>query len=82
MVIIIKEDEMGKSCITNGRDRKHLKILDGKSQGKTQSGAPRRRWNDYIGLNGKFLRFRRDGVSINCYTVICLSNFDVYLAIT
>jgi hypothetical protein len=34
-----------------------------------------------IGLNGKFLRFRRDGVSIS-YTVICLSHFDVCLAIT
>jgi hypothetical protein len=34
-----------------------------------------------IGLNGKFLRFRRDGVSIS-YTVICLSHFDVFLAIT
>jgi hypothetical protein len=36
---------------------------------------------EYIGLNGKFLCFRRDGVSIS-YTVICLSNFDVCLAIT
>jgi hypothetical protein len=34
-----------------------------------------------IGLNGTFLRFRRDGVSIS-YTVICLSHFDVCLAIT
>jgi hypothetical protein len=34
-----------------------------------------------IGLNGKFLRFRRDGVSIS-YTVICLSHFDVCLTIT
>jgi hypothetical protein len=34
-----------------------------------------------IGLNGKFLRFRRDGVSIS-YTVIGLSHFDVCLAIT
>jgi hypothetical protein len=29
-------------------------------------------------LNGKFLRFRRDGVSIS-YTVICLSHFDFVL---
>jgi hypothetical protein len=35
----------------------------------------------YIGLNGKVLRFRRDGVSMS-YTVICLSHFDVCLAIT
>jgi hypothetical protein len=34
-----------------------------------------------IGLNGKFLRFRRDVVSIS-YTVICLSHFDVCLGIT
>jgi hypothetical protein len=34
-----------------------------------------------IELNGKFLRFRRDGVSIS-YTVICLSHFYVCLAIT
>jgi hypothetical protein len=34
-----------------------------------------------IGLNGKFLRFRRDGVSIS-YTLIYLSQFDVCLAIT
>jgi hypothetical protein len=33
-----------------------------------------------IGLNGKFLRFRRDGINIS-YTVICLSHFDVCLAI-
>jgi hypothetical protein len=33
-----------------------------------------------IGLNGKFLRFRRDGVNIS-YTVICLTHFDVCLAI-
>jgi hypothetical protein len=32
-------------------------------------------------LNGKFLLFRRDGVSIS-YTAICLSHFDVCLAIT
>jgi hypothetical protein len=35
----------------------------------------------FIGLNGKFLRFRIDSVSIS-YTVICLSHFDVCLAIT
>jgi hypothetical protein len=34
-----------------------------------------------IGLNGKFLCFRRDGVSIS-YTVICLSHVDICLAIT
>jgi hypothetical protein len=34
-----------------------------------------------IELNGNFLRFRRGGVSIS-YTVICLSHFDVCLAIT
>jgi hypothetical protein len=34
-----------------------------------------------IAFNGKFLRFRRDGVSIS-YTVICLSHFDVCPAIT
>jgi hypothetical protein len=34
-----------------------------------------------IRLNGTFLRFRRDDVSIS-YTVICLSHFDVCLAIT
>jgi hypothetical protein len=39
------------------------------------------RLSEYIGLNGKFLRFRRDGVSIS-YTVICLSHFDVCFAIT
>jgi hypothetical protein len=33
-----------------------------------------------IGLNGKFLRFRRDGVRIS-YTAIYLSHFDVCLAI-
>jgi hypothetical protein len=37
--------------------------------------------HDVIGLNGKFLRFRRDGVSIS-YTVICLSQFEVCIAIT
>jgi hypothetical protein len=39
------------------------------------------RKKDNTGLNGKFLRFRRDGVSIS-YTVICLSHFGVCLAIT
>jgi hypothetical protein len=34
-----------------------------------------------IGLNGKFLCSQRDGVCIR-YTVICLSHFDVCLAIT
>jgi hypothetical protein len=34
-----------------------------------------------IELKEKFLRFRRDGVSIS-YTLICLSHFDVCLAIT
>jgi hypothetical protein len=34
-----------------------------------------------VGLNGNFLCFRRDGVSVS-YTVICLSHFDVCLAIT
>jgi hypothetical protein len=38
-------------------------------------------YEKFIGLNGKFLRFRRDGVSIS-YTVICLSHFYVCLAIT
>jgi hypothetical protein len=34
-----------------------------------------------IELNGKLLRFRRDGVNVS-YTVICLSHFGVCLAIT
>jgi hypothetical protein len=34
-----------------------------------------------FGWTESFLRFRRDGVSIS-YTVICLSHFDVCLAIT
>jgi hypothetical protein len=47
----VKEDEMGRACITNGENRNAYRILVGKPEGKTQLGRPRRRWVDIIKIN-------------------------------
>jgi hypothetical protein len=48
---ILKEDEMGRACSTNGETRNAYRILVGKPEGKRPLGRPRRRWVDYIKIN-------------------------------
>jgi hypothetical protein len=60
----------------------HQKAQQNKKNQLKYLGTTITNQNDiHIGLNGKFLRFRRDGVSIS-YTVICSSHFDACRAIT
>jgi hypothetical protein len=42
--MIVKEDEMGKACSTNGEKMNAYRILVGKAEGKTPMRRPRRRW--------------------------------------
>jgi hypothetical protein len=44
----IKEDEMDRSCSTNGEKRYAYRILVGNPEGKRPLGRPRRRWVDNI----------------------------------
>jgi hypothetical protein len=45
------EDEMGRSCSTNGEKRNAFRILVGKPQGKRPLGRPRRRWVNNIKMD-------------------------------
>jgi hypothetical protein len=42
----VKDDEMGRSCSTNGVKRNACRIFVGKAEGKRQKGRPRREWED------------------------------------
>jgi hypothetical protein len=50
-VFQVKEDEMGRACITNGEKRNACRILLGKPEGKRPPGRPRRRWVDNIKMD-------------------------------
>jgi hypothetical protein len=49
--VVVKEDEMGRACSTNGEIRNAYKILVGKPEGKRPLGGPRRRWVDNIKID-------------------------------
>jgi hypothetical protein len=45
---MIKEDEMGRACSTNGAKMNSYRILVGNPEGKRPVGRPRRRWVNNI----------------------------------
>jgi hypothetical protein len=48
----VEEDEMGRSCSTNGAKRNaYNSIFVGKPEGKRPLGRPRRRWVDNIKMD-------------------------------
>jgi hypothetical protein len=47
----VKEDEMGRACSTNGKNRNAYRILVGEIEGKRALGRPRGRWVDNIKMN-------------------------------
>jgi hypothetical protein len=47
----IKEDEMGWTCSTYGRDKNEYKILIGKPEGNNRLGRTRRRWEHNIRMD-------------------------------
>jgi hypothetical protein len=48
---IIKENEMGRACTTNGEKRNAYMIAVGKSEAKRPQGRRRRRWVDNIKMD-------------------------------
>jgi hypothetical protein len=49
--MIVKEDEMGRACSTNGERRNVYRILVGKPEGRRSLGRPARRWVDNIKMD-------------------------------
>jgi hypothetical protein len=47
----MKEDEMARSCSTNGEKRNAYMILAGKPEGKRPLGRTRHRWVDKIKMD-------------------------------
>jgi hypothetical protein len=47
----VKDDDMGRTCSTNGERRNAYRILVGKPQGKRQLGRARRRWVENIKMD-------------------------------
>jgi hypothetical protein len=47
----VKEDEMGRTCSTNGEKRNAYGILVGKPKGKRPLGRPRCKWVDNIKMD-------------------------------
>jgi hypothetical protein len=50
---LVKTDEMGRACNTNGEKRNAYRILLGKAEGKRPQGRPRRRWENNINMDLK-----------------------------
>jgi hypothetical protein len=48
---LVKEDEMGRACSTNGEKRNAYRILVENPEGKRPLGRPRRRWVDNIKMD-------------------------------
>jgi hypothetical protein len=44
----VKEDEMGRTCSTNGAKRNAYRTVVGKPEGKRPLRRPRRRWMDNV----------------------------------
>jgi hypothetical protein len=40
----LNDYEIGRPCSAHGRDKKYIKVLVGKSEGKRLLGRPGRRW--------------------------------------
>jgi hypothetical protein len=47
----VKENKMGRACITNGEKRSAYRILVGTPAGKRPLGRPRRLWEDNIRMD-------------------------------
>jgi hypothetical protein len=59
--MIVKEDEMGRACSTNGENYAY-RILVGMPEGKRPLGRRRRRWVDDIKMNPR--EIGRDGMDL------------------
>jgi hypothetical protein len=44
----VKENEVGRICVTNGEKINVYRVLMGKPEGKRQLGRPKRTWVDNI----------------------------------
>jgi hypothetical protein len=53
----IKEEEMGRSCSTHGRDEECIKYLVEKLEGNRPRGRPRWRWEDNIRMDHREIRW-------------------------
>jgi hypothetical protein len=51
IIRMIKADEMGRACNTNGGKRNAYRIWVGKPEGKRPLGTPRRRWVNNIKID-------------------------------
>jgi hypothetical protein len=47
----VKEDEMGRTCSTNGAKLNAYRIFAGKREGKRPLGRPRSRWVNNIKID-------------------------------
>jgi hypothetical protein len=50
-IVVVKEDEMGRACSTNGEKMNAYRILVVKPEGKRPQGRPRLRWVDSIKID-------------------------------
>jgi hypothetical protein len=47
----MKEDEVGWTCGTHGKERGVYRVMVGRTEGKRLLGRPRRRWEDNIKMD-------------------------------
>jgi hypothetical protein len=47
----VKEDEMGRTCSTNGEKQNAYRLLVGKPEKKRPLGRPKHKWVDNIEMN-------------------------------
>jgi hypothetical protein len=50
-VVIVKVDEMGRACSTNGKNMNAYRIFVRKTEGNILLGRPRRKWVDNIKMD-------------------------------
>jgi hypothetical protein len=56
----VKENEMGRSCSTNGEKRNAYRILVGKPERKRPLGTARRRWVESIEMHVREIDLAQD----------------------
>jgi hypothetical protein len=62
IIRMIKENEMGRACSTNGTKKNAYSILGGMPEGKRPLGRPRRRWVDNIKIDFREIGWDRKGL--------------------